>query len=292
MESMRWEDFNGTCLPTFYVVSDSVGLTGQYIARAVAAQYGVANPAIETLSKAKTFREIANFLDAHCAMQVESVGSDKMIVLCTLVDERLVAELHTYAWKSGHIQVVDLMTPALTMVGNMTDVKPMLIPGAMHSADQDYFKRVEAIEFTIAHDDGQRPQDLTKADIVLIGPSRTSKTPRSVYLSQQGLKVSNVPLDPQSTPPAELGNVDRRRLFGLTTTPDILVGIRKRRLGTAQEAVAGTYADLEYVCQDLEAARALMRKLGCLVIHTENRAVEETAQEILRYYRRSFGNER
>ena len=74
MESMRWEDFNGTCLPTFYVVSDSVGLTGQYIARAVAAQYGVANPAIETLYKAKTFREIANLLDAHCAMQVESVG--------------------------------------------------------------------------------------------------------------------------------------------------------------------------------------------------------------------------
>lgn len=289
MESYNWEKYNGTYLPTFYVLSDSVGLTGQCIARAVAVQYGVPSPAIETLSKVKTFRQIRTFLDAHRALQVESTGCESMVVLCTLVDHDLVRQLYEYAEENPGVRVVDIMSGIMDLVGDMTHIESMRLPGANHSADEEYFKRIEAIEFTIAHDDGKRPQDLTQADIVLIGPSRTSKTPLSVYLSQQGLKVSNVPLDPQSTPPAELADVDRRRLFGLMTTPETLVNIRRKRLGEAQQAVAGEYADLEYVCQDLESARALMRKLGCLVIKTENRAVEETAQEILRYYKRSFG---
>ena len=121
---------------------------------------------------------------------------------------------------------------------------------------------------------------------MLLGVSRSSKTPTSIYLSQQGYKVANIPLDPTTEPPAELEQIDRTRLFGLMTTPEVLIGIRQRRLGRAN-AVASRYADPEYVYRDLEDARALMRKLGCIVIHTENRAVEETAQEILRYYERA-----
>ena len=98
--------------------------------------------------------------------------------------------------------------------------------------------------------------------------------------------MANIPLDPTTEPPAELEQVDRTRLFGLMTTPEVLIGIRQRRLGRAS-AVASRYADPEYVYRDLEDARALMRKLGCIVIHTENRAVEETAQEFLRYYERA-----
>ena len=146
-------------------------------------------------------------------------------------------------------------------------------------ADQYYFKRIEAIEFTIAHDDGRNPQELSQADIVLLGVSRSSKTPTSIYLAQQGYKVSNIPLDPTTEPPRELLDVERTRLFGLMTTAEVLIGIRQRRLGNAS-VVASSYADPE-------KARALMRKLGCIVIHTENRAVEETAQEILRYYERA-----
>ena len=122
--------------------------------------------------------------------------------------------------------------------------------------------------------------------MVLLGVSRSSKTPLSIYLSQQGYKVANVPLDLHTDPPRQVHDVDRTRLFGLMTTPEVLVGIRQRRLGNAS-VVAASYADPEYVYQDLEQARALMRKLGCIVVHTENRAVEETAQEILRYYERA-----
>ena len=120
---------------------------------------------------------------------------------------------------------------------------------------------------------------------MLLGVSRSSKTPVSIYLSQQGYKVANIPLDPSTEPPREIYDVDRTRLFGLMTTPDVLVGIRRKRLGNAS-GVASKYADPEYVYQDLERARALMRKLGCIVVHTENKALEETAQEILRYYER------
>ena len=139
------------------------------------------------------------------------------------------------------------------------------------------------MEFTIEHDDGRNPQDLTKADIVLLGVSRCGKTPISIYLSQEGYRVSNVPLDLQSTPPRQLYDVDPSRLFGLMTTSDVLVDIRRKRLGRAL-SVASSYAEPEQVVADLDEARALMRRLGCIVIHTEHRAVEETAQEILRFY--------
>ncbi len=181
---------------------------------------------------------------------------------------------------------VDIMTGAISAIAELSGMEPTSRAGTLRVADENYFKRIEAVEFTIEHDDGRNTQDLTKADIVLLGVSRSSKTPLSIYLSQQGYKVANVPLDPSTAPPAEIYDVDRTRLFGLMTTADVLVDIRQKRLGRAI-TVASSYADPEYVYEDLEKARALMRKLGCIIIHTEKRAVEETAQEIIRYYERA-----
>ena len=178
---------------------------------------------------------------------------------------------------------VDLIGPAIDALAQVSGRVPIDVPGGLRIADADYFQRIEAMEFTIAHDDGRNPQDLTQADIVLLGVSRTSKTPTSIYLSQQGYKVANIPLDSQTEPPKELFDVAPSRVFGLVTTPEVLVGIRRRRLGNAI-GVASSYADPEGVYEDLEKARALMRRIGCIVIHTDNRAIEETAQQILRYY--------
>lgn len=277
---------NLTSLPTIHVVSDSVGLTAQAVARAAAAQFGVTNPCIEVLPKVRTFAEIKEFIDVHSAFHRKLTGDGRMLVFYTLVDASLSRSLADYAAAREDIVAVDLMTEAIGAIARMTGLTPSTKPGGLHVADQYYFRRIEAIEFTIAHDDGRNPQELPRADIVLLGVSRSSKTPTSIYLSQQGYKVANIPLDPHTEPPAELDQVDPTRLFGLMTTAEVLVGIRKRRLGNAG-VVASSYADPEYVYQDLEQARALMRKLGCIVIHTENRAVEETAQEILRYYERA-----
>ena len=284
------EDFvireNTTPLPTIHIVSDSVGLTAQAVARAAAAQFGVTNPNIEILPKATEFAQIESFLDEHAAYHNKHLGDSHILVFYTLVDADLRGRLARYAAAHDNIYAVDLMTGAIDAIAHLSGLEPSTKPGGLHVADQYYFRRIEAVEFAIAHDDGRNPQDLTRADLVLLGVSRSSKTPLSIYLAQQGYKVANVPLDLHTKPPKEIFDVERTRVFGLMTTPEVLVGIRSRRLGNAS-VVAGSYADPEYVYQDLESARALMRKIGCIVVHTEKRAVEETAQEILRYYERT-----
>ena len=275
---------NGTSLPTIHVISDSVGLTAQAMARAAAAQFGETNPNIEVLPHVRTVSQIKSFLDEHTALHA-SRGDDRLLIFYTLVDGDLRHALADFAAAMPNVTAIDLLTDAINSIAKLSGKTPSKRPGGLHVADQHYFRRIEAIEFTIAHDDGRNPQEMNQADIVLLGVSRSSKTPTSIYLAQQGYKVSNIPLDPSTEPPKEVLEVDRTRLFGLMTTPDVLIGIRQRRLGNAA-VVASKYADPEYVYEDLEKARALMRKLGAIVIHTENRAVEETAQEILRYYER------
>lgn len=272
--------------PTIYVVSDSVGLTGQSIARAAAVQFGIEAPHVEVLSKVRSFEQIRSFLEEHVSRGVQRDGNDRLLLFYTLVTNELADKLCTYVAEHPNIVAVDIMTPALKAIASMTGLAPSQLPGKLHVANQQYFSRIEAVEFTIAHDDGRNPHELAKADIVLLGVSRSSKTPLSIYLSQQGFKVANVPLDMHTEPPKEIYDVDPTCLFGLMTTPDVLVDIRKRRLGNAC-SVAGSYADPEYVYDDLERARALMRKLGCIVVHTERRAVEETAQEILAHFARN-----
>lgn len=274
-------------IPTIHVVSDSLGATAHAVARAASAQFGVTNPKIETLGKVKSYEEIESFLERHSRHHVEQLGEEKMLVFYTLVNTHVREKVSEYVESHPHILAVDLMTDAVTAISEVSGMQPALIPGSLYTTDVNYFRRIEAIEFTIAHDDGRNPQELTQADIVLLGVSRSSKTPTSIYLAQQGYKVANIPLDPSTEPPREVFDVDRTRLFGLMTTADVLVDIRQRRLGKAQSVIAGSYADPEYVYNDLEKARKLMRQLGCIIVRTEKRAVEETAQEILRYYERS-----
>ena len=270
-------------LPIIHVISDSVGATAQTLARAAAAQFGETNPVIETLPKVRSFDEVRRFLEERADLHEKKFGSRRILVLYTIVDREMSRRLSEFVDQSGDIVAVDLLTHAIDAISEVSGRVPQSRPGSLHIADQHYFERIEAVEFAIAHDDGRNPQDLTKADIVIVGVSRTSKTPLSIYLSQQGYKVANVPLDLHTEPPKQLFEVDRTRLFGLMTTADVLVGIRRRRLGSAN-AVAASYADPAYVYEDLERARSLMRRLGCIVVRTDNRAVEETAQEILRFY--------
>lgn len=273
-------------VPTIHVISDSVGVTAQAVARAAAAQFGVNDPKIEVLPKVQSFEQVRAFLDEHAAYHVHTLGDDRLLVFFTLVDRAMSEQTAAYIAAHDNILGVDIMTGAIEAISELSGLRPTSRPGSLREANEVYFRRIEAIEFTIAHDDGRNPQDLTLADMVLLGVSRSSKTPLSIYLSQQGYKVANVPLDPSTEPPSQIYEVDRTRLFGLMTTADVLTDIRQRRLGNAA-LVAASYADPEYIYEDLEKARALMRKLGCIVIHTEKRAVEETAQEILRYYERS-----
>lgn len=270
-------------IPTIHVISDSVGTTASAIARAAAAQFGETEPRVELLPNVRSFEEVRDYLLAHAEYHRELYGKPDMIVLYTIIDAQVNEKLRAFFAEYPQFAAVDLMTDAVASIKRVSGMEPILQPGELHATDERYFNRIEAMEFTIEHDDGRNPQDLIKADIVLLGVSRCGKTPISIYLSQEGYRVSNVPLDLQSTPPRQLYDVDPSRLFGLMTTSDVLVDIRRKRLGRAL-SVASSYAEPEQVVADLDEARALMRRLGCIVIHTEHRAVEETAQEILRFY--------
>lgn len=271
--------------PTIHVISDSIGETARTVARAAAAQFGVTNPKVEVLGKVKDFEQVRSYLEEHSRYHCEELGDDRLLVFYTLVHGHMRDQVSAYIDEHENIYGVDLLTSAIDAIADISGMVPNSSPGALRVADINYFHRVEALEFTIEHDDGRNPQDLTKADIVLVGVSRTSKTPLSIYLAQHGFHVANIPLDADTEPPSQLFDVEKTRIFGLMSTPDVLEGIRSRRLGTASK-VASKYADLEYIYDDLEKARDLMRRLGCYVIRTDGRAVEETAQEILGYYMR------
>ncbi len=275
---------NETTIPTIHIISDSVGITARTIAQAAASQFGVTDPNIETLSNVRSSKEIEDFLDMHALYHEKLYDDNRLVVFFTLVDKSIHDDLDYYLQTHPNVLAVDLMSAAIDAISQVSGKKPLVIPGEVHITDENYFRRIAAMEFTIAHDDGRNPQDLPFADIVLLGVSRSSKTPTSIYLSQQGYRVANVPLDLDTDPPREIFDVEPSRIFGLMTTADILVDIRKRRLGNAW-GVALSYVNPELVEEDLEKARSLMRKLGCIVIHTDNRAVEETAQEIMRYYK-------
>lgn len=270
-------------LPTIHILSDSVGATGQSVARAAAATFGVLNPSVELLTNITSGEKMLEDLEEHYEFHQQAGVDTPFIIFYTFVNRELNKAVEHFAQSHANVTAVDVITGAIEALAQATNTTPSARPGYLHSVNEDYFKRIDAMEFTINHDDGRNTQDLTEADIVLLGVSRSSKTPLSIYLSQMGYRVANVPLDFQSTPPKEIYDVDPTRLFGLIISPEILADIRKKRLGSAI-SVAPSYADLECVYEDLEQARALMRKLGCITIRTDNRAIEETAQEILRYY--------
>ncbi len=290
MSATNLRDFahveNDSTLPTIHIISDSLGSTAHAVARAAAGQFGIVDPYIEILPKVKDYDEIVSYLIRHQQEHLEAGLSGNLLVFFTLVDSDLRARVREFCREKG-MRSVDIMSEPIHAIQDVTGVSPMSDPGFLRTTDEHYFRRIAAMEFTVEHDDGRNPQDLPDADIVLLGVSRSSKTPISIYMGMEGYKVANVPLTLDTNPPPEIYACDPSRIFGLMTTPEVLRSIRKRRLrGSGRQAsmVASSYADPEMVYRDLEEARSLMRRLGCIVIRTDNKAVEEAAQEILRYY--------
>lgn len=277
----------GSKLPPILVISDSMGITGTTLARSAASHFGDTDPSIEVLPNVRTLEEIKAFLARQEERRRDECGSDELIVLYTLVIDELREELDAYLVEHPNIHAVDVLTGSIDAIEQVSGLKHETIPGEQHVVNENYFKRIEALEFTVAHDDGLRTQDLADADIVILGVSRASKTPTSIYLGQQGYKVANIPMVPGVELPAEIYEVDRRRLFGLITDPSVLVGMRRTRMGDSL-GENSQYADLDTVIQELEQSRTIMRGLGCVIINTKDRAIEETAQEILKNYNAVF----
>ncbi len=260
---------------TIHILSDSLGETADAVARASAAQFPPDTFRLERLPKVSTVEQLLEVVGAHCGASC--------IFFFTLVEDGLRAEMGKLA-AEGRVKAVDILGPGVDLLESISGLKPRGVAGTIREPDEAYFDRIDAMEFAIKHDDGRNPEGLQSADIVLIGVSRTSKTPLSIYLASKGYYTANIPLVLGSEPPSELFEVDPRKVFGLISNPDVLAVVRSKRMAELGTFVAH-YADREDIEADLQEARAIMRRIGCLVVRTDNRAVEETAQEIIRYIR-------
>lgn len=258
-----------------HLVSDSTGETLEMIAKAALAQFDDADirrhfwPMVRSRQHLdRIFGELA----AHPGL-----------VLFTLVNPETRARLEEHCRQAGlpAVAALDAVNDALeAQLGQEAQGRP----GRQHTMDEAYFARVEAIQFTIAHDDGVGWENWEQADIVLAGVSRSSKTPTSIYLANRGYKVANIPLVVESPPPAALFSLRRPLVVGLTTAPERLVQIRRNRLLSLNESAETSYADSDRVNDELRFARRMFADNGWPVIDVTRRSIEETAAAIIRLY--------
>lgn len=251
-----------------YVLSDSIGETGEQVAKAAISQFNS--------GKYET-RRFPYITDKSQIVEIfEEAKVERCIILFTIVNE----ELRNYIIQKSqeyNISAIDIMKPILDSMEKVVGFSPKREPGLIRKLDEKYFRKVDAVEFAVKYDDGKDTRGIKKADIVLLGVSRTSKTPLSMYLANKYIKVANVPLVPEIMPPDELFEIDPNRIFGLTANPIKLNEIRQERLKALGLSNNANYASMERILKELEYAERLMKKIDCTVIDVSSKAVEETA---------------
>ncbi len=258
-----------------HLVSDSTGETLEMIAKASLAQFD--DPDV-----ARHFWPMVRSLQ-HLDRIVPDLAENPGLVLFTLVNPDTRARLEEHCRHLGlpAVPVLDQVTTALeALLGQEAHGRP----GRQHLMDDDYFKRVDAIQFTIAHDDGIAHEDWEQADILLAGVSRSSKTPTSIYLANRGYKVANIPLVVESPPPKSLFGLRNPMIVGLTTAPERLVQIRRNRLLSLNEGTETAYVDNDNVKSEVQFARRMFADNGWPVIDVTRRSIEESAAAIIRLY--------
>ncbi|MBO0474974.1 hypothetical protein IGL98_002023 [Enterococcus sp. DIV0840] len=257
---------------TIFVISDSAGETASKLAAASMAQY----PTIDFSLFRRTFAKEEDKL----RKALEDAKRENAMVLHTIVNDRLVKIANDF-FEEHNLYHFDILTPPVAEIERLTGVAPTREPGALHHLNENYFKRIEAMEFAVKYDDGKDPRGFLEADVLLLGVSRTSKTPLSLFLANKNLKVANLPLIPEAHLPKQLWETNPKKIVGLTNDPDILNGIRKERMRTYGLPADTSYSDIEKIRKELTFANDLYEKLGCVVINVASLSIEETASMIL-----------
>ena len=211
---------------------------------------------------------------------MESISKDPGIVLYTILEDDLTELLKNHCYEL-QIPCIPVLSRVITEFSNYLGMDISNAIGRQHLLDEEYFSRVEAINYTLDHDDGQSAWDLFDADIVIVGVSRTSKSPTSVYLSCRGYKTANVPFVTIDTIPTTIYDLKKPLVVGLTINPEKLVQIRQSRLSSLGQETVSDYIDIEAVKEEIAESRKLFSKLGCVVIDVTKRSVEETAAKII-----------
>ncbi|PWG00766.1 pyruvate, water dikinase regulatory protein [Levilactobacillus bambusae] len=255
-----------------FVISDSSGETALTVAQTALSQF----PSLKVNFQRFPFIQTTSILNGILKL----AGQKQALIFHTLVDPALSNLVITFA-REHHLAEVDCLQPAMHTIQALTGEVPESVPGLVHNLTDTYFDRIAAMEFAVAYDDGKDPAGLLKADIVILGVSRTSKTPLSLFLANRNLKVANLPLAPQTQVPKELWEVNPNRIFGLTNRPELLRKIRQERMISYGLPVESAYSDTHKIQEELDYADQIYKKIGCLVIDVSNKSIEETATIIM-----------
>ncbi len=258
-------------MTSIFVVSGGTGFSGEQLLRTALAQFPTSEPVITVIAGIRHPEQLENVV-------AQAVAANGFIVH-TLVDTVLRLTLERLARNRG-VLAVDLIGALLAQLQVVLGQEPVGRPGMYREKCRETFERTEAIDYTLAHDDGRRPEDWRQADIVLVGVSRVGKTPISLYLASLGRKVANVPLV-GGEPPPELFQLHRRRVVGLTIEPDQLLAHRRWRERRLKVSLSGSYSNPLKLREELEAARRVFVQGGFAVVDITNKPVEVSAREIL-----------
>ncbi|MFZ3130627.1 MAG: pyruvate, water dikinase regulatory protein [Desulfosporosinus sp.] len=265
-----------------YIISDALGETAEFVSRAAVAQF---------LGVKTRIRRVPYVRDElHLEDIMEEAAAEQAILVYTLVLQNLRDYLEEKAIGKG-LKTVDILGPLIGALTSQTGLKPTHIPNIIHRLDEQYFRKMEAVEFAVKYDDGKDSRGVFYADVVLIGVSRTSKTPLSMYLALKGLKAANIPLVPEVNPPEELFSISPKKVIGLTLQPELLNSIRTERLKTLGLGAGSDYANLERIVQELKYGQSVMKRLGCPIVDVTSKAVEEIASIVLEILFKEDGNE-
>ena len=272
----------GKCNHVVFVVSDATGATGQRVVRAALAQFANADVAVELRPGVRE------------AKQVKKVVKEAAAAGGTIVHTLAVPKLRETMFSEGrarHVVTIDLMGPLVARLSECLELAPLAQPGILRQLDESYLHRIEAIDFAVRHDDGRNPGDLPQAELILVGVSRTSKTPISIFLAYRGWRVANVPIVVDLEPPAALRRVDRSKVVALTVDPARLVLLRKARASRMGRGPLLQYASMEHVQRELDWAELLLRRDRWATVDVTNKSIEECAAEIIALQRRRVGKE-
>ncbi|MBU3174445.1 pyruvate, water dikinase regulatory protein [Clostridium estertheticum] len=259
---------------TIYAVSDSIGETAELVAKSVESQFP-GSIIIKRVPYIKTAEDVNKFIS-----KIEDNSKAMIISTIIMVD---VKEFLVQRCVEKGVFISNILGPVIGLASKLLNKQPEYIPGAIWNMDKEYYKRIEAMEFAIQFDDSRDYNGIKLADVVLIGVSRTSKTPLCMYLANKGVKAINIPLVPEVPVPEELYNIPGRKIIGLTINPFELIEIRKHRM----DKFSGLNSSFQYsndarILDELDFAEKVMKKTRCLTIDVTKRAIEDTALIIMK----------
>ena len=258
---------------TIFAVSDSIGETSEQVAQAAASQFSE-DVEVKRIPYVKSLEDVEEVM-------TEIKNYNYVMIVSTIITVN-VREYLTQKCVENNISVVNVLGPIINVASSILKKHAKYNPGAMWKTDEAYFKRIEAMEFAIQYDDSKDYRGLKNADVVLVGLSRTSKTPLCMYLANKGIKAINIPLVPEVDVPKELFEIDKHKVFGLTINPLQLIEIRKRRLDKFHRIPSNIeYTGDARILEEFDFADKIIRKLGCRTIDVTQRAIEDTALIII-----------